>query len=217
MKIQPTHTAFDLLEGAFAKVRRARLVQLIAIGLAAAACIGVASQVVVVRFATESLAADQETTEDELAELTQLLSQEADTRGLNRSAMENYLARFGEEVAEAAQLDAPVANLFNAVDQATPPQVEVSKVSIEAGSRPVRVTVGASTEGGYTTALDWREALVASPLIAEVEESWSGAEGDLSLTMEMTLTAQAGTSRAERYIDRFTLDGELDLDDSEGA
>jgi hypothetical protein len=216
VKTQQTVTGFDLLEGAFEKVRRARLFQLLAVGLAAAACVGIAAQSIVVRFTTESLSVDRQNAVEDLGELTQILSQEADTRGLNRAEMERYLAQFGEDVAAAAQLDAPVGSLVTMMDGATPPQVEIRSLSVRAGSLPVQVTVAAATTGGYSTALSWREALAASPMIAEVSESWSGEEGDLGLTMELTLSDTAVTARSQRYIEQFTLDGVLDVDDRQG-
>lgn len=209
MKPQPTKTSFDLLEGAFAKVRRARLIRLVSLGFAAAMAIGVSSQAVVVQLTANEVRSDILREQSRASDLRSQLSTEADVGGLTRGDMESYLETLGADVARAAQRDVPLQAFYATLDAVTPANIAVSTTNLESTETGTRVTIQGTTEAGYGAALAWRESLRAAPQITEVEESWSGSEDSLSVTMAITLGQAAATDRSSRYIREFTLEGVL--------
>jgi hypothetical protein len=209
-KPQPAATSFDLLDGAFAKVRRARLTQLATAGIMVIGLAAMSIQGLFIRLEASEVRQQHESQQEFLDGVRQTLATEADVGGFTRKQMEGRLTEVGVDAARAAQDDIAFREILQTVQFSTPPTVTLTGITVQRANddEPYTVLLQATTTG-YTPALMWREALRAHSLFTDFEVTWSGSEGEVTLLATGTLSRETRTARANNYIQQFTLDGKL--------
>jgi hypothetical protein len=201
---QPTTTAFDLLDGAFGKVARARSVRLGAIAVATAMVAGISAQSVRVTVDASSVGRDREGIEAQLPMIRAQIASEAGIGNVTKSDLDAYLAGFGSGVESVTWADAPIAEVLLLLRQTVPVGSTLEGFSLS--DRTVEtaavatVTVQAS---GYIALEQLRSALAAHPSVSSVVVVWTGAEELLYVTATVTFTTDVITDRAARFATLF--------------
>lgn len=207
---QPSATAFDLLDGAFVKVARARLVRLLSAGAAAVVIAFVALQSLWVRLDASEIDHRRRAADQRFLEVKEQVTRESNTGGLTRKQMEDHLQSLGRGAAVVAHNDLPLQELLAEIESRTPGNVTVTQLAAvpavgDEGVAAYSISMTATTTG-YDAAFAYRDALRASPHLSALELTWSGSEEQLSLAVTASVSARLETDRAMRYRTQFASD-----------
>lgn len=206
----PAASSFDLLDGAFVKVARARLVRLLAAGAALLVIVAIGVQSLMVRLEAADLDRERAAAEEQLLELKAQVAREANTGGLTRNQMEGQLASLGRGTAMVAFNDLALRELVSEIDARTPGNVEITGMVLTPTTGANGIVLYSltltATAPGYDTAFAYRDSLRASPSLEGLELTWAGSEEALTLTVTANLAASLETTRSVQYRSQFADD-----------
>lgn len=129
-KLVPTATAFDLLHGAYEKVRRARLIQLIASGVALITVVGVVVLGVTTYLETGQIEASKASQQAQLAERQRDLIEIANIGPLQRDQMQSYIDTRGADLAAVTAGDLALVEILDQLQTVFPAGVEVQSLVV---------------------------------------------------------------------------------------
>lgn len=209
-ELKPAVTSFDLLDGAFLKVARARLMRLLVVGAMALGIVGFGAQSMLVRLDASEIDAQREDADAQLATLKQQVAEEADTGGLTRQQMQGHINDLGVGAATVAYNDIPIQEVLTELESRTPGNVRITDISISPGATRNGIIVHnvslTAQAPGYDTAFAYRDTLRASPFLKDVDLGWTGTEEQLTLDVTATLSPSVETGRSVRYRTQFAPD-----------
>lgn len=188
-------TAFDFLEGAFAKAERARAVGLAMVGVGLVAVAGVGFFGAYQQLTVGSLESQTTTLEESLARSQAELSVLDSAEGISSETIAQHIATQKAAIVAAVGSEWDTVALTQAIMASAPPGVQVTDVAFTDTQQPVGVQIS-GTATGFGSLPVWTQALAAIPGLENVDVNWSGGEGSVKVEATATLNEQARSARA---------------------
>lgn len=207
--LTPSKTAFDYLEGAFAKSERSRLIGIILPGLALVALGGVAAFGAIATLEADSERASLATAEANNRDLSSELAVLDSAGGFPTATLVSHVESRTAAVGEVLKGEIAFVKILKDLQASTPNGVTITAVNFkdsassgdddkESSSADVSITAEATSFELIST---WVKNLEEVPAITDTDVDWSGGGDKISINVEASFTGAATAQRALDAVD----------------
>lgn len=193
--IVPSATAFDFLEGGFARAERARAVGLAGAGVALVALASVGLFGMTQGLEASNLEGEIVAAQTELSEVAGELAVLDSAGGFSSAQITAHISAQEAALAAAVGSEWDTVRLTGDILASAPAGVRVTKVRFDDDTAPVTVTIAAKATS-FTVLPSWSGLLAGIDGLVDVDVTWSGGGSNLSVEATATLSPDAVSARA---------------------
>lgn len=204
--LSPSTTAFDFLEGSFARSQRSRLAGL---GMVGSAIIALAGTLVWGSVATADKGAQEELlaqVQSQQIEVANELGQLDAAEGIPTAQIEGHISARTSALQQAVGDEISSVGLVRSLQASAPVGVTITEARFgsasatpsegekAASAAPLTVTAQVN---GFALIATWSQALKQIPGLSDIDVSWSGGGDSVAVTVTANLTDEALSIRAQ--------------------